>query len=394
MNTSHALIIIGTGLAGYNLAKEFRKIDPERELILITHDDGHFYSKPQLSTALSQNKSPQQLVITPCEKMQAQLRATVYSQTNVVAIYSDKQTIIIETPTHTLSLHYGQLVLAVGAKPKPLPLMDKLPNHFRINNLQDYDHFIEKASGSQQCTIIGSGLVGCEFAHDFSNYIPNIRVVTPDPHPLFGLVPSIVGQSLQTVLSDKGIQWFTQTILTKANIIESQGIQLEAQNGVSFSTEHVLSAIGIAPNIELAKQSGLLTSQGIVVNDELQTSSPFIYALGDCAEIQGICRQYVAPLLQCARALARTLCGTPTAVEFPPFPISLKVSAYPIIALPPQPGLAGKWQIESKDECHKALYFDKENTLLGYVLSGSYIAERQSCLTLFQNARLEACTND
>lgn len=382
MNTSHALIIIGTGLAGYNLAKEFRKLNTERELILITHDDGHFYSKPQLSTALSQSKSPQQLVITPYEKMQEQLRATIYTHSNVIAIHPDKQNIILETPSQTLSLHYGQLVLAVGAKPRPLSLLDGLTNHFRINNLQDYENFIEKTAGSQHCTIIGSGLVGCEFAHDFSNYIPNITVVTPDPHPLFGLVPSVIGRSLQTVLSEKGIKWLTQTSPE------------EAQNEICFSTGHVLSAIGLAPNTELAKQAGLTISQGIVVDDLLQTSSPHIYALGDCAQINGICRQYVAPLLQCARTLAQTLCGTPTPIEFPPFPISLKVSAYPIIALPPKPGITGQWQIESNGENHKALYFDEENTLQGYVLSGSYIAERQSCLTLFQHARLETCTND
>lgn len=381
MNT---LIIIGTGLAGYNLAKEFRKLDPTRELILITQDNGHFYSKPQLSTALAQKKSPQQLVITPCEKMQEQLRATIYTHTKVIAIQPDSQTIVIETPTATHSLPYAQLVLAIGAKPRPLPLFEAMPHHFRVNNLQDYEKFIENTAHSKHCSIIGSGLVGCEFAHDLSHHIPLVSVVTPDPHPLFGLVPSEVGQSLQQVLSEKGIHWLTNTSLTRAKILESGQIQLETQNGLSFTTDHVLSAIGIAPNTALAKQSGLATLQGIVVDPLLQTSATNIYALGDCAEINGQCRQYVAPLLQCARQLAQTLSGTPSPIEFPPFPINLKVSAYPIIALPPKQGSIGEWQIESTNHSHKALFLDEEGQLLGYVLSGSCIDERQSCLAQFQ----------
>jgi len=372
MNTG-PLIIVGTGLAGYHLAKEFRKLDSTRELILVTIDAGHFYSKPQLSIAISQNKTPEQLIITAAEKMQQQLNATLYSFSKVLAIKPSEQAIVVQTPTNTLDIHYGQLVLALGANPKPFPLLDNNPQHFRVNQWQDYQHFRTQLSLTDPLTIIGSGLVGCEFAHDFSHHHSDITLMTPDPYPLFGLVPEKIGSSLQEALEQKGIRCLTKQ--------------------TTFVAIQALIAIGLQPNITLAKEAGLNTQRGIVVNDLLQTSSPNIYALGDCAEINGICRQYVAPILQSARMLAQTLCNQPSPVKFPAFPISLKVSAYPVISLPPQPGLAGEWQIESEGRSHKALFVDKNEQLQGYALSGKYIEERQACLTLFQTRR-PMCTHN
>lgn len=374
------IIIIGTGLAGYNLAKEYRKLNASHPLILITEDDGHFYSKPQLSTAIQSKKSPAQLIITPAEKMQEQLNATLYSHTHVTGIDPRLQTITLCNANETLNLSYSKLILATGAKPKAFPLLDGFANHYRVNTLEDYRRFIEENSTLNNCTIIGSGLVGCEFAHDLAQRATSVTVITPDPHPLYRLVPACIGSSLQKALTEKQIQWHTQTTLTENNLMDYM-----------LTAECILTAIGITPSLELAKEAGLSTQQGIVVNEYLQTSDPSIYALGDCAEIDGSCRQYVAPLLHCARALAQTLNGSPTAVKFPPFPVSLKVSSYPIITLPPACNVKGEWEIESSGEDHKALFWDENGCLAGYALSGKFLEERQSSLALLGSRSI--CTN-
>lgn len=364
----NSIIIIGTGLAGYNLAKEYRKLNPSHPLILITEDDGHFYSKPQLSTAIQSKKSPAQLIITPAEKMQEQLNATLYPRTQVTAIHPHLQTLSLKNANETFSLSYSQLILALGAKPKPFSLLEGFANHYRINTHEDYARFIEENNTLKNCIIIGSGLVGCEFAHDLTHHAKSVTIITPDPHPLYRLVPACIGYSLQKALTQKQIHWHTQTTLTENNIVN-----------YVLTAECILTAIGITPSLELAKQAGLATQCGIVTNEYLQTSDPAIYALGDCAEINGHCRQYVAPLLHCARALAQTLHGTPTAVAFPPLPISLKVSSYPIITLPPASHLKGEWEITSSGDDHKALFWDENQCLAGYALSGKFLEERQSC---------------
>lgn len=377
-NTLDPIIIIGCGLAGYSLAKELRKIDKTVALVLITQDEGHFYSKPQLSAALSQGKTPQSLIITPFTEMQTQLNATIYTQSEVLALDPAAQQLTVRTPQGDLTLGFRDLIFANGAKPKPFPLLDGVKHH-RINSLQDYAQFIEDAKTASRLTIIGSGLVGCEFAHDFTKIFQSIHVITPDRYPLFGLVPAVIGAKLQKTLERQGIQWRTEQHLTQIEQ-SSDSLRLHLSSGERYDSEMILCAIGLSPNIYLAQKAGIATKQGILVDNYLQTQHPHIFALGDCAEISGVCRQYVAPILQSARALAQTLCGTPTAVSFPHFPISLKVPPYPIITFPAPSSLKGEWQIEENEDSIKALFFDTQGILQGYALSGTFLEARQTCL--------------
>lgn len=372
------IVIIGTGLAGYSLAKEFRKQDTTTPLVLVTEDDGHFYSKPQLSTAFAQRKTPESLIITPVLIMQTQLQATIHTYTTVTSIDPHSQKIVIKSKDAEQEIAYQALVLACGAIPKPFTLLDNSQKHYRINSLQDYAAFIQKVGQPEQITIIGSGLVGCEFAHDFAQKSNQISVITPDPHPLYKLAPACIGEQLQQALEGMGISWHTQTHLTQVEK-KDEILCLSLANGKEIHTQGILTAIGITPNIALAKRANLNINQGIVVDATLRTSDPHIYALGDCAEIEGLCRQYVAPILQGARALALTLCQKPTPVIFPAMPIVLKVSTYPVIVCPAMTS-QGEWQFEYDNQGVKALFYDEASILQGYALSGTQIEHRQTCL--------------
>lgn len=368
---SAPIVIIGTGLGGYNLAKELRKLDPSVEMVLITQDDGHFYSKPQLSNALMLGKTPENLIITPMTGMQAQLKATIYAASTVYAIDTASRQIRLSTPQGQISLEYSQCVFALGATPKPLPLLAQDPNHFRVNNLQDYTAFIQAIPKFSELVIVGSGLVGCEFAHDLSEKVA-IHLVTPQPYPLAGLVPKPVGDALMQTLSAKGVKWYTNTELAGSHLTNGEGIK----------TRGILSAIGLQPQIALAQAAGIKVNQGIVVDEFLQTNIKEVYALGDCAEIAGACRQFVAPLLQCARALALTLTGKLTKVALPISPIALKVNAFPMIMVPPPLG-KGEWEIKQDGNDIKALCYHSSH-LQGYVLTGNYLSERQAYMQKIQ----------
>ncbi len=376
---------MGTGLGGYNLAKEFRKLDTATPLIIITQDDGHFYSKPQLSTACSLNKTPAQLIITDAKVMQTQLNATILTQASVIAICTTTQTIQVESGNQRHEIEYKDLVLALGATPKPFAILENHQQHYRINNLIEYQQFITNLPNLESLTIIGSGLVGCEFAHDFVTKIKQLQVVTMAPYPLYNLVPAPVGQALQSALEKLGVTFYTNSYLESVH--EQTPLKLTLNTAQSILTNGVLTAIGLNPNINLARQSGIHTQSGIVVDEFLKTSVNHIYALGDCAQINGICRQYVAPILQSARALAQTLIGKPTAVNFPVTPISLKVSSYPVIICPPI--AQGSWQFEQHTDGIKALCYDNDEVLQGYALSGSQLEHRQSCL----NALFKKCVD-
>ncbi len=136
----------------------------------------------------------------------------------------------------------------------------------------------------------------------------------------------------------------------------AKGYQVTLSNGTSWETEFVLSAIGLVPHIELALNAGIHTERGILVDRYLESNVPNIFALGDCAEVEGHVLPYITPLLNCSRALAKTLAGERTAVDYPAMPVVVKTPSHPIVVCPPPKGLRGEWQIDIQDNNARALF--------------------------------------
>ncbi len=160
----HPIIIIGSGFAGYTLAREFRKLDSTSSLIIITSDDGRSYPKPMLSNALSKGKTAEQLALSSSEAMAKTLNLTIINNSIVSDIDPQQQTVTI---TDAAPLHYKQLILALGATPIRNVLEGNATNNvLPINNLSDYTKFREQLINANHVAIIGPGLIGCEFAND------------------------------------------------------------------------------------------------------------------------------------------------------------------------------------------------------------------------------------
>ena len=146
-------------------------------------------------------------------------------------------------------------------------------------------------------------------------------------------------------------------------------------NGEEIETDLIISAIGLAPRVELASKAGLKYQKGISVDRSLQTSDPDVYALGDCAEIDGMVLLYVLPLMNSARALAKTLSGTPTEVTFGPMPVVVKSPACPtVIATPADTN--GEWHVEGEGQDLSCLFKDAEGQLKGFVLTGAKVVDK------------------
>ena len=113
MNTAPPIIVIGSGLAAFTTIREFRKIDKETPVTLITQEHGDFYSKPMLSTAFASNKEPHQLVTTSKETIAKQLQIEIMGNTFVQGIDANQQQVVTDHGAH----RYSKLILAVGADP-------------------------------------------------------------------------------------------------------------------------------------------------------------------------------------------------------------------------------------------------------------------------------------
>ena len=155
-------------------------------------------------------------------------------------------------------------------------------------------------------------------------------------------------------------------------------------DGSSLDTDLVLSAIGLKPRTQLAEQAGVTVGRGVQVDRSLATSVPHVYAVGDCAEVEGHLLPYVMPLMQQARALAATLAGKPTPVNYPAMPVVVKTPAWPTVVCPPPLNAAGQWVVTATEEAVEARFTAADNPelLLGFALQGKAVAQRQAMAAL------------
>ncbi|MET0027222.1 MAG: FAD-dependent oxidoreductase [Candidatus Thiodiazotropha sp.] len=371
------ILIIGSGLAGYTLAREIRGIDTHIPLTLITADGGDFYSKPMLSTALSDGKTPADLVNTPPQGMRERLDMTLLTRQRVTAVLPGEKQVITEQGAQ----HYSKLVLALGALPIVPPMRgDAVDERLVINNLDDYTRFREQLPGAPaHIALIGPGLIGCEFANDLLRSGYRVSLIGPDPYPISSLLPQSTAEALQQAMQAAGAEWHlrqTAAIMDR----NSSGYRLTLTDAQEIECDLVLSAVGLRPDTTLATEAGLPVNRGIITDRFLQTGNPHIYALGDCAEVDGRNRPYVMPIMHSARALAKTLTGQPTEVVYPAMPVIIKTPLHPVVVLPPEPGTSGDWESETDAQGTLCRFISDDGHLKGFALSGDRVDQKQALL--------------
>ncbi|NND66920.1 MAG: FAD-dependent oxidoreductase, partial [Halioglobus sp.] len=377
VDKEHApVVILGTGLAGYGVAKEFRKHDQDTPLILITSDDGRSSSKPMLSTGYTRDQSADDLAQADAGAMGNTLKASVWTMTKVDEIDTANQ--VIKLGDDKTDVHYGKLVLALGAEVIRPPIGgDGLDLVYSVNDLLDYADFrtaVAKNNVKKVC-IIGGGLIGCEYTNDLLNGGFEVEAVDPLGYCLPTLLPEAAGKAVQAALEEKGAKFHFGPLVTEVNK-SGDGVEVKLNSGDTIAADIVVSAVGVRPRTELASASGLKTERGIVTDRLLQTSAPNVYAMGDCAEVDGHVLVYVAPLMAAAKALGKTLAGEPTEVAYPAMPVTIKTPACPVVVSPPAPGAEGDWDIEADGNNVKALFKDAGGNLLGFALTGDATKEK------------------
>jgi rubredoxin-NAD+ reductase len=369
---SAPVVIVGTGLAGYNLAREFRKLDSETPLLLITADDGRSYSKPMLSTGFGKNKDADGLSMAEPGAMAEQLKAEVRTHTRISGIDAGHKRLWIGEE----AVYYRDLILAWGAETVRVPVEgDGADLVFPINDLEDYARFRAAAAGKRRVLLLGAGLIGCEFANDLILGGYEVQLVAPCEQVMPMLLHPAAAAAVQAGLESLGAKFHLGPVLTRLQKV-ADGLEAHLSDGQVIPCDVVVSAIGLRPRIDLAAAAGVQVNRGVVVDRHLKTSHANIYALGDCAEVDGLNLLYVMPLMSCARALAQTLAGNPTSVSYGPMPITVKTPVCPLVVSPPPRGGEGVWTVEGQGADIKALCHSADGQLLGYALTGAAVMEK------------------
>lgn len=376
MSTQGELVIIGSGLAGYTVARQVREYQKDRPITLITADGGEVYAKPLLSNALAKAQTPATLVQKTAAAKAEELNIRLLSQCRVEGIDRERQ--LLETTTGPVP--YGDLVLAVGARQRTLVPAGAQPAWLHtVNSLDDYRVWSAQLTGVQRVLLIGAGLIGCEFADDLLSQGIAVDLVDPAPWPLPRLLPEAIGQALADALRDRGATLHLGR--TVARLAQQAGRYAAVlDDGTPVLADLVLSAVGLIPNTELARAAGIACNQGILVDRQLRTSDPHIYALGDCAETEAGCLPYIQPLMLQARVLGQTLAGQAARLAMKALPVLVKTTSLPLLVCPPKPGLAGDWRLEGQGRDLAAVFYDTTGNTAGFALSGTLL-DRKVALT-------------
>ena len=425
------VIIIGSGMAGYTLARELRKLTTSLPIVMVCQDSGDSYAKPTLSNAYAQNKLADSIANASAAKMAETLNLTLLNFHQVTDINAAEQAIVVRSLVNQASqttLAYRDLVLATGAYSRLLPNI--AVNHqtiFAVNHLDEYKSFQQRLntlksqkSAPVKVAIIGAGLIGCEFANDLigqntGNQTADITVAVFDKaaRPLAQQLPSEAGIMLQDALTQSGVAFYLGTDITSitTNIDTSDNatvtISFDKDNqSQTFEADIVLIAIGLVANTDLAASANIAIAssqhinptithlprtvqQGIKVDAYLATSAKHIYAIGDCANVMGSYMPYVMPLMNQAKALAKTLADpnmAPTKVAYPAMPVAIKTPSLPLVVLPVSGHYSDDqlyWQTTPTADgmVMTAHPKDDPHSILGFVLAGKEAAKQRLTLT-------------
>jgi rubredoxin-NAD+ reductase len=366
------IVIIGAGHAGYQLVKELRKLDAAKRIVMLCADSGDYYSKPLLSNGFSKGKTAETLVQKTAAEMALEYQINIQSGCEVLEIDAGSQ--LLHSSHGTIG--YQQLVLATGASAltPPLPAA-ALAISQPINDLADYQRFLQRCQGKKDICILGAGLVGIEYANDLASAGFSVSVIALEQQPLAQLMPAALGDQLAQALIALGVKFYWGSPISEASA-KGDRCELTLSDGRSLTTDLILSAIGLRPNTGLAKKAGLDCGKGIRVDQYLRSSVANIYALGDCAEICQQVLMYITPINLSAKALAATLVGQPRLLQLPAMPVLVKSPALPVVSCQNRQPNHNNWQISGEGDDLQALWFDEAQQLQAFALTGKMVGQR------------------
>lgn len=365
------VVIIGSGHAGYQLASALRQQAPELSITVFTADDGALYSKPALSNALALGKDYAGLLRETALSWEQRLNIRIYPHTQVQRI--DRASKKLHTSIGEYS--YGRLVLATGASPIVIPIDGDSSEVMSVNDLADYAKFRKQLVDKKHVTILGDGLIGCEFANDLVAHGFKVTVIGLGEWAMQRLIPFEISNVLQQALSDLGVDWRLQNSIQ--HIQKANGhYELKLQDGSTLDTDVVLSAVGLCPNTALAADADLEIGRGIKTGLDHRSSDPTIFALGDCAEVDGQWAPYINPINQAIPALVSSLLGKPKQANLSHTPVLVKTPIMPLSIFNPM--VSGEWRVQQHDVEWAASFHDGNGKMKGFALLGHQLQHQRS----------------
>lgn len=303
------LVMIGNGMAGIRCIEEILKQDTKLYDITIFGDEPHpNYNRIMLSHVLQGKTSIQDIIMNEYSWYEEN-DITLYTDEKVKNIDREEQVIVTEKNRIVM---YDKLIIATGSSAFILPVEgSELPGVTGFRTIEDTQFMIDAAKQYKKAVVIGGGLLGLEAARGLIDLGMDVHVVHLMPYLMEQQLDAKAASLLREDLEAQGMKFLMEKKTVKIlGTDHVEGIQFEDNSIVACDL--VVMAVGIRPNTQLAKDAGLIVNRGIVTNDYMQTDDESIYAVGECAEHDGIAYGLVAPLYEQGTVLAKHITNSQT----------------------------------------------------------------------------------
>ena len=298
------LVLVGNGMAGVRTLEELLKLAPDLYDITVFGAEPHGnYNRILLSPVLAGEKTIDQIMLND-EQWYRDNHITLHKGKWIEDINRARR---IVTATDGTQAPYDRLIIATGSNPFIIPIPgNRLAGVISFRDIADVDTMLARAAHGGSAVVIGGGLLGLEAANGLLKQGMDVTVVHLMDSLMERQLDKPAGAMLKRSLEDKGLKFLMQA-QTEAILGKDRVTAVRFKDGLEIPADLVVMAVGIRPNVELAKAIGLHCERGIMVNDTMQTFDPRIYSVGECVQHRGQTYGLVAPLFEQAKVCANHL---------------------------------------------------------------------------------------
>lgn len=367
------MIIIGNGAAGIAAVQAIRQHDKECAITVLTAESHPYFYKPRLAELIAKTVTEQQIIVYKEEWYRTNTVSVVYNSP-VIAIDRNLKTV----KTADSSYDYDTLLIATGAAAaRPSVSGTDLPGVFVLRSFQDALSIAAFANTKPRVAVIGGGLLALEAAFNLHKLGCTISIIEILPRLLPRQLDSHAANLVQLHLERIGFTFYIADSVVAINGSEKV-VSVTLKNSGIIAADMVLISAGITPNTVLAQQSGLTVNRGIVVNQSMQTADEFIYAAGDCCELDG--RTWgLWPVAMKQGAIAGAgMSATPQIFVDGGNTTQLKITGVPLVSSGVIEDESGRFQtvIFEQDAVYRKVVIDN-GRVAGFILLGNTVNHKQ-----------------
>ncbi len=282
------IVIVGAGAAAFRFIQNYRDFNENDEIHVFSKEPNLFYNRVLLPEYVTEELSWEQLLKIRNAEL-AKLNVNLHPENSISKIDKVNK---IATDVHGVAHSYDKLIMATGSRafiPKDVQI--ELPGRFTMRNKGDADKFKSYLDNSglppeeQHVVIVGGGLLGLELAAAMKHKNVKITIVQRASRLMERQLDKISSKLLALDVQERGIQiYFDNEVSTVFNDEDTNVLNINLKSGKLITATAIVYAIGTIPNIEIARENGILCGRGVKVNQHLQSSDPDIFAMGEIAE--------------------------------------------------------------------------------------------------------------